>query len=57
MLFRELAEYYERLEAVSSRLKMVEILSEALKALAPKELQETVYITQGIFSPHSRAWS
>ena len=51
MLFRDLAEYYERLEAVSSRLKMVEILSEALKALSPKELQEAVYITQGILLP------
>ena len=51
MLFRELAEYYERLEAVSSRLKMVEMLSEAFRALDPKELEETVYITQGIMLP------
>ncbi len=51
MLFRELAEYYEKLEAVSSRLKMVEILSESFKPLSPKELQEAVYITQGILLP------
>jgi len=51
MLFRELAEYYERLEAVSSRLKMIEVLSEAFKILSPKELQEAVYITQGILLP------
>ncbi len=51
MLFSELSEYYERLESVSSRLKMVEILSEALAKIDVKEIQQAIYITQGILLP------
>jgi len=51
MLFRELAEYYDKLEAVSSRLKMIEILSELFKKLSPDEMSAAVYMTQGILLP------
>jgi DNA ligase 1 len=51
MLFSELAEYYDKLEAVSSRLTMVEILSDMFKKLKPNEMAQTVYITQGILLP------
>ncbi len=51
MLFKELAEYYDKLESVSSRLTMVEILSEMFKRLDQGEIQPTVYITQGILLP------
>ena len=51
MLFGRLAEYYERLEAVSSRLKMMEILSELFKETGKGEVVETVYMTQGILLP------
>ena len=51
MLFRELAEYYDRLEAVSSRLKMIEILTEALKAADADEIEAVIYITQGVLAP------
>lgn len=51
MQFKELADYYDQLEAVSSRLKMIEILAELFKKLDPKEIGETIYITQGILLP------
>ncbi|MDE1865125.1 MAG: ATP-dependent DNA ligase [Candidatus Micrarchaeota archaeon] len=51
MLFGKLAEYYDRLEGVSSRLKMMEILSELFKEAGKKEVVETVYMTQGTLLP------
>ncbi len=51
MLFRELAECYDKLEVVSSRLKMVEILSELFNKLDSEEIAATVYFTQGILLP------
>ncbi len=51
MLFRELSEYYEKLEAVSSRLKMIELLSELLKEAHKDEIKNIVYITQGVLAP------
>jgi DNA ligase 1 len=51
MLFKDLAEYYDKLEAVSSRLTMVEILSELFKKLDANEIKATVYFTQGILLP------
>ncbi len=51
MLFGRLAEYYDMLEGVSSRLKMMEILSELFKESGKGEVVETVYMTQGILLP------
>lgn len=51
MLFKDLSGYYDRLEAVSSRLTMIEILSEVFKGLGPDEMLATVYMTQGILLP------
>lgn len=51
MLFKELAECYDRLEAVSSRLKMVEVLSELFKKLDDREIKAAIYFTQGILLP------
>ncbi len=51
MLFKELAECYDKLEAVSSRLRMVEILSELFGRLDAEEMTDVVYITQGILLP------
>ena len=51
MLFKELAEYYEKLEAVSSRLAMIDIMSELLKKAKHDEIGHVVYITQGILAP------
>ncbi len=51
MLFKELAEFYNRLEGVSSRLKMIEILAEALKAASQGEIGKIIYMTEGILAP------
>ena len=51
MLFGRLAEYYERLEQASSRLTMMDILSELFKEAGKAEVVETVYMTQGILLP------
>ncbi len=53
MLFKELAGYYEKLEAVSSRLAMMDIMSELLKKAKHDEIAHVVYITQGILAPPS----
>ena len=51
MLFSELAEYYQKLEGISSRLKMIEILTEMLKKTNANDIAETIYITQGYLKP------
>ncbi|MFI5412668.1 MAG: ATP-dependent DNA ligase [Candidatus Micrarchaeales archaeon] len=51
MLFKELAEYYEKLDAVSSRLTMIEILTDLFKHTKPDEISNVVYITQGVLAP------
>ena len=52
MLFKEVAGYYEKLEGVSSRLKMMELLSELLKAAHHGEIRKLIYMTQGILAPN-----
>ncbi|HOE52609.1 MAG TPA: ATP-dependent DNA ligase [Methanomassiliicoccales archaeon] len=51
MLFRELVDTYERLEATSSRLEMTEILAEAFRRFDPAEIRMAVYLTQGQLYP------
>ncbi len=51
MLFLELAETYERLEATASRLEMTEILAEAFRRFDPMEIRMAVYLTQGQLYP------
>ncbi|HNU36323.1 MAG TPA: DNA ligase, partial [Methanomassiliicoccales archaeon] len=51
MLFRELADTYERLEATSSRLEMTDILAEAFRTFDPSEIRMAVYLTQGQLYP------
>ncbi len=51
MLFRELSAYYEKLDAVSSRLTMIEILTELFRKTEPDEIANVVYITQGALAP------
>ncbi len=52
MLFREVAEHYEKLEAASSRLKMMELLSELFKEAKQGEIRKLIYMTQGILVPN-----
>ncbi|MCL4365313.1 MAG: ATP-dependent DNA ligase [Candidatus Marsarchaeota archaeon] len=51
MLFEEAAKYYERLENTSSRLGMVDILSEMLSHAKPNEIKDLIYLTQGVLAP------
>ncbi|MCL5430550.1 MAG: ATP-dependent DNA ligase [Candidatus Marsarchaeota archaeon] len=51
MLFKELVSFYERLDAVSSRLSMIDIMSELFKKSEKDEIANIVYITQGVLAP------
>jgi len=52
MLFSRLASFFERLEATSSRLSLIEILSELFKEIkTAKEIQEICYLVQGRVAP------
>ncbi|MGC8662627.1 MAG: ATP-dependent DNA ligase [Candidatus Micrarchaeia archaeon] len=51
MLFEEVAKYYEKLEGVSSRLEMMDLLTDLFKKAKKEELKRLVYMTQGILGP------
>ncbi len=51
MKFEELTEYFDKLEKVSSRLTMIDILTELLKKISPDEIAKTIYISQGVLAP------
>lgn len=51
MKFAELAEYLEKMEATSSRLSLIEILSDLFKHAHADEIDKIVYITQGRVAP------
>lgn len=51
MLFADVAGYFSRLEATSSRNKMVEILAELFGAAGAGELDRLIYLTQGRVGP------
>ncbi len=51
MLFSEVAEYYQKLEEVSSRLTMIDILSELFSKSSKDEIKQLIYLTKGALSP------
>jgi DNA ligase-1 len=51
MLFRELAEYYDRLSAISSRLAMIDLMAEVFRKADGDEVKNIIYITQGALAP------
>jgi DNA ligase-1 len=51
MLFKDTAVYYEKLESTSSRLEMIETLSELFSKSSTDEIRHLIYITQGVLSP------
>ncbi|MGC8648772.1 MAG: ATP-dependent DNA ligase [Candidatus Micrarchaeia archaeon] len=51
MLFSELVSYYEKLDKVSSRLAMIDILAEVFKKAESNEIMHIVYMTQGVLAP------
>jgi DNA ligase-1 len=51
MLFKELTEYFEKLEQTSSRLSLIEILAELFGKLHPDEVPMVSYLIQGRVAP------
>ena len=51
MKFSEFSTYLEKLEGTSSRLTLIEILSELLKKVSSDEIEKVVYLTQGRIAP------
>lgn len=55
MKFSKLAEYYEKLEATSKRLELVDILSKLFKESNADEIGKIVYLIQGRVAPFFEA--
>ncbi|HEX8965518.1 MAG TPA: ATP-dependent DNA ligase [Patescibacteria group bacterium] len=56
MIFSTLAEYFEKLEATSSRLSLIQILSDLFKHIqSPEEIEEVCYLVQGRIAPFFEA--
>ncbi|MDP3948088.1 MAG: ATP-dependent DNA ligase, partial [bacterium] len=51
MTFSKLAEYFEKLEQTSSRLILIDILSELFKEVKSTEIAQVVYLIQGRVAP------
>ncbi len=56
MKFSEFATYLEKLEATSSRLSLIEILSDLFKKTPASEIEKIVYLTQGRIAPFFAAF-
>src|ERR1035437_6680544 len=51
MKFSELTEYFEKLEKTSSRLTLIEILSELFRKTPAGAIEKIVYLIQGRLAP------
>lgn len=51
MKFSQLTEYFEKLEKISSRLSLIEILSELFKKTPTQEIDKISYLIQGRLAP------
>jgi DNA ligase-1 len=51
MKFQELVSYFEKLEATSSRLALIDILVELFQHLEKKEVDQVIYLLQGRVAP------
>jgi len=51
MKFTDLATYFEKLEGTSSRLTLIEILSDLFQQVEEKEVDKIVYLLQGRIAP------
>ncbi|MBI1982517.1 MAG: DNA ligase, partial [Candidatus Levybacteria bacterium] len=51
MTFSHLADYFEKLEETSSRLALIDILSDLFKHSSKEEIEKIVYLTQGRIAP------
>lgn len=51
MLFSQLATYFEKLEVTSSRLSLIDILSELFKKTKQQDIDKVMYLMQGRIAP------
>lgn len=51
MTFSELAEYFQKIEATSSRVEITQQLAELFKRLSPGEARDVAYLLQGKIAP------
>lgn len=51
MKFKDLSNYFEKLEATSSRLSLIEILAELFKKTPEEEIEKIIYLIQGRLAP------
>ncbi len=51
MLFEDAASYYEKLESVTSRISMIDILAEMFGKAEKEEMRPLIYMTQGLLGP------
>ncbi len=56
MQFSDLASYFEKLEKTSSRLSLIDILSQLFKEIqSPQEIEKVIYLVQGRVAPFFEA--
>jgi DNA ligase 1 len=55
MVFKELSEYFQKLENTSSRLALIDILSDLFKKAKTEEIEQIIYLTQGRIAPFFEA--
>jgi DNA ligase-1 len=55
MQFAQLAQYFEKLEATSSRLSLIDILAELFSKSNTEEIDKIIYLTQGRVGPFFEA--
>jgi DNA ligase-1 len=51
MLFEEVANYYNKLEGISSRLEMIDVLTELFTKAKKSEIKDIIYMTTGLPAP------
>jgi DNA ligase 1 len=51
MQFKKLAEYFDKIEKVSSRLEMTAILEKMIKEVEAEEIKKIIYLIQGQIAP------
>ncbi len=51
MLFKEVADFFSKIESVSSRLEMTDFVAKMLSKASPEEIKKIVYLSQGQLGP------
>ena len=55
MIFEKLSVYFEKMEKTSSRLALIEILSDLFKEASGEDIDKIIYLTQGRIAPFFEA--